>query len=145
MRGCLAAWVLVAILFAGATAPSLASTMSVKDQAHLKLVNSRENTLIEAGEVTGTIPGTVRVSFTLRGLHATSSFTIYAKGGTISGVGSGTVKSGKTGYDTFGGALRLTGGSGRYKHATGSGGLYGSLYKLNESISVQVDGTLHYS
>ncbi len=107
-------------------------------------MGSRQNTLIETGRATGTLPGSVKVSFTLHGLHATSRFTIYAHGGTISGVGEGFVKSGRTGYDTFGGSLRLTGGSGRYRGASGSGTLYGSLYKLNESIKVQVDGTLRH-
>jgi hypothetical protein len=143
-RGRLAATVALAILLASVSAPALAATLSVKDRARLKLVGSRENTLIETGKATGTLPGTVKVYFTLHGVHATSRFTIYAKGGAISGVGTGTVKSGKTGYDSFGGTLKLTGGSGRFGHAHGSGGLYGSLYKLDESINVQVDGTLHY-
>lgn len=124
--------------------PALGATMKVKDQADLKLVGSHENTLVETGRVRGTLPGRVRVQFTLHGVHATSRFTIYAKGGRITGVGEGIVKSGKAGYDSFGGKLKLTGGSGRFKGAHGSGGLYGSLYKLDESINVQVDGTLNY-
>lgn len=140
-----AAGIGAAILLAAISAPAIASlAQSVEDSAHLKLVGSHQNTLVETGRATGTLPGTVKVSFTLHGLHATSSFTIHGKGGTVSGVGEGNVKSGKTGYDTFGGSLRLTGGSGRYRGASGTGGLYGSLYKLNESLNVQVHGTLHY-
>jgi hypothetical protein len=134
-----------AILLAAPGAPAFAAhTLNVSDDAQLEFTGSHENTLLERGRASGTLPGAVRVSFTLHGLHATSRFTIYAKGGTISGVGNGRVKSGKTGYDSFGGSLRLTGGSGRYRGATGSGGLYGSLYKFNESLKVQVHGTLHY-
>lgn len=143
----IAAVLLVAavLLIVAGVVPAIASKMlSVKDSARLRLVGSHQNTLIETGTVTGTIPGTVRVSFTLHGFHAASRFTIRAKGGTLSGVGEGTVKSGKTGYDTFGGSLRLTGGTGAYRGASGSGGLYGSLYKLDESLRVQVYGTLHH-
>ncbi len=124
--------------------PALAALMRVTDRAHLRLIGSHENTLVEAGRATGTLPGGVRVQFTVHGVHARSRFTIYAKGGRIDGVATGIVKSGKAGYDSFGGRLRLTGGSGRYRGAHGRGGLYGSLYKLNQSISVKVNGTLHY-
>lgn len=136
--------VVLAVALASMSTPALASNkLNVKDNVHVKLVKTREDTLIETGTATGTLPGTVKISLTIRGFKATSTFTIYTKSGSISGGGSGSVKGGKNGYESFGGRLRVTGGTGHYHGATGTGGLYGTLYRGNESITAQVSGQLH--
>jgi hypothetical protein len=119
-------------------------TLTVTDKAHLSLVSADGNTLYEKGKASGTLPGTVEVSLTLGDRTATSSFTIHARGGTISGRGKGTLKPGKGGYDSFGGSVSVVRGSGRFRGAHGDGGLYGSIYRVTDSMSVQVTGRLHY-
>lgn len=119
-------------------------TLRVKDRAHLHLLSANGNTLVETGHATGNLPGTVKVSLTLHSHAATSSFTLEVRGGSISGHGSGTLKTGKSGWDSFGGKLFVSHGSGRFSHAHGRGGLYGAVYRVTDSMNVQVYGTLHY-
>jgi hypothetical protein len=121
-----------------------ASALSVSDSAKLRLVSADGNTLYERGKASGTLPGTVEVALTLGAHTASSSFTIRTQGGTITGRGSGKLKLGKGGYDSFGGAVSVQRGTGRFRHAAGKGGLYGSIYRVNDAMSVQVTGTLRY-
>ncbi|HWX45997.1 MAG TPA: hypothetical protein VNY52_11830 [Solirubrobacteraceae bacterium] len=122
-----------------------ARVVSVKDEGHLHSVK-RETSgsmLVEEGPVTGTIPGTVKVRFNI-GPTVTASFTIYAtRGGSINGHGSGTLHS-TSKFATFGGSLKVTSGTGRYAHAHGSGGLYGSINRNTYALTVQTLGTLYY-
>ncbi len=127
---------------AGTIAQAAADTTSVKDTAHLQLLKASNSTLIEAGKASGTLPGSVRVTLKITGRTASSSFRITADGGSIWGHGAGQLKLGKGGYESFGGSLTVDGGSGRFAHAHGSGGLYGTLNRLNDAMTVQVSGDL---
>jgi hypothetical protein len=131
-------------LLAASAAPSAAATLRVTDSARMSLVSADGNTLFERGRATGTLPGTVEVSLTLTGHAATSRFTIRTRGGTISGRGSGTLKPGKGGWDSFGGSVSVVRGTGRFRGASGRGGLYGAIYRITDAMSVQVAGTLRY-
>ena len=42
------------------------------------------------------------------------------------------------------GSLKVTGGTGRYKHAHGSGGLYGAINRKTDALTVQTTGKLSY-
>lgn len=139
------ALVLAAAITAAASA-SASKPRHVNDSARLRLIASRGgNDLTEKGKATGTLPGTVTVSLTIHTRTADSSFTIDVKGGgSISGKGAGVLKTGKGGYASFGGRITVTGGTGMYAHASGKGGLYGTIYRLNDSMTVKVTGALHY-
>ena len=120
-----------------------ARTLSVKDEGHLHLVRESGSELLEEGTVSGTLPGSVRVRFDV-GATIYAQFTIYARGGgSISGHGSGALRSTGT-YSTFGGSLSVTSGSGRYAHAHGSGGLYGAINRRTYALTVQTLGKLTF-
>jgi hypothetical protein len=76
--------------------------------------------------------------------NATSTFTIHTAGGTIGGRGSGKLHPGEGGYDSFGGTCAVTHGTGRFRGASGVCGLYGSIYRVEDSLRVQVTGKLRY-
>jgi hypothetical protein len=141
---------LVALGSAGtvdAAAPSqarAARTLSVRDEGHLHLAGKPEGSLIvEEGAVSGTLPGTVKVRFDV-GATVTAQFTIYARGGgSVSGHGSGALHSTSL-YSTFGGTLSVTSGTGRFKHAHGTGGLYGAIDRKTDALTVQTIGKLSY-
>jgi hypothetical protein len=120
-----------------------AGVLNVRDEGHLHLVRESGSLLLEEGPATGTLPGTVKVRFDV-GATITAQFTIYARGGgSISGHGSGALRS--TGaYSTFGGTLAVTSGTGRYRHARGSGGLYGAINRKTYALTVQTIGKLSY-
>lgn len=130
--------------FAAAPSAGAARTLSVKDEGHLHLAGKPEGSLIvEEGAVSGTLPGTVRVRFDV-GATVTAQFTIYARGGgSISGHGSGALHSTSL-YSTFGGTLSVTSGTGRFKHARGTGGLYGAINRKTDALTVQTVGKLSY-
>lgn len=132
------------IALADAAEARAARLLTVTDAAHLTLVSANGNTLVEKGSASGTMPGTVEVSLTLSGHTATSTFTIRTRGGTISGRGVGKLKTGVGGYDSFGGSVTVVRGSGRFRRAHGTAGLYGSIYRVTDALSVQVTGKLSY-
>jgi hypothetical protein len=125
------------------TTASAAHVLKVKEEGHLHSVGSSGAELLEEGKVSGTIPGKVKVSFNI-GATVTAKFTIYANGGgSISGSGGGALHSTSV-YSSFGGALKVTGGSGRYAHARGTGTLSGQIDRKTYALSVQADGKLDY-
>lgn len=133
------------ILGAARTSPAAnaAHVLNVKDEGHLHSVRSSGAELLEEGQVSGTIPGKVKVSFNI-GATITAKFTIYAKGGgSISGSGGGALHSTSV-YSSFGGSLKVTGGSGRYAHAHGTGNLFGAINRKTYALTVQADGRLYY-
>jgi hypothetical protein len=121
-----------------------ARVQSITDNASLHLISADGNTLFEQGRASGNLPGTVEVALTLGDHTATSTFTIHTTGGTIGGRGNGKLHPGRAGYDSFGGTCAVTHGTGRFRGASGGCGLYGSIYRVDDSLRVQVTGKLRY-
>lgn len=84
----------------------------------------------------------MRVHFEV-GATLKGTFTIYIKGGTIKGHGEAT-PHGAGVVESFAGSLIATGGSGRYAHAHGRAGLYGTFNRNSYALTVQTTGTLAY-
>jgi hypothetical protein len=125
-------------------AAEAAGSLPVNDSSHLHLVHASGPTLAEEGRVTGTLPGKLEATLTLKATTATSQFTIVVGGsGSITGHGAGDLHEGHGGYESFAGEVTLTHGSGRYAHASGSGRIYGTIDRLNDNAVVQVIGVLH--
>jgi hypothetical protein len=119
-----------------------ARTLNVTDTAHLRYVRSSGSALLEEGAATGGLPGTVKVSFDV-GATVSASFTIYARGGSLVGQGSGKLHG--TGvYASFGGSMTVDHGTGRYAHAHGRGGFYGTINRDTYAVVVQTTGALSY-
>jgi phage gpG-like protein len=122
-----------------------ARTLSVRDEGKLRFLSSSGSSLLDEGTVTGTIPGRARVSFTYDGSpNVTARFTIYGRGGSISGVAKGRLNSPNSLTPSFRGSLAITGGHGRYAHAHGNGELYGVFYRRGYALTVQALGRLRY-
>ena len=110
--------------------------------AHLHLVRANGAKLYEEGPVTGALPGSMQASFQT-GASFTGSFTIRTHGGTIDGRGH-AIPHGSGRYQSFGGTITITGGSGRYRHASGKAGLYGLFDRRYETLVVQTSGRFSY-
>ncbi|HEY2569820.1 MAG TPA: hypothetical protein VGI27_00020 [Solirubrobacteraceae bacterium] len=124
---------------------SAAYSTNVKDEAKLHFVRSSGATLSDEGQARGTIPGKVKISFTYTGSPTVSSqFTIYGSAGSIRVRASGRLSSPTSPSPSFKGTMTVSGGSGRYSHARGSGALYGVFNRRSYALVVQVQGTMYY-
>jgi hypothetical protein len=128
---------------AAAVRAHAARTLNVTDEAHLHLTGTSGELLEEEGPATGALPGKVRARFAI-GASVTGYFTFYPRGGgSISGYGSARLRS-IGAYASFGGTMSVSRGTGRYAHAHGSGGFYGSVNRHSNAVVVQTTGKLSY-
>ncbi len=120
---------------------AVASVVNVNDEARLSLTQESESEdLDEAGQAKGTLPGHVRARL-LVGADVKISFTVYPRGGSISGRGTAKIH-GKGVYISFAGALQITRCTGRFAHMHGGGNVYGTLNRETDDSTVQVIGKL---
>jgi hypothetical protein len=122
-----------------------AHSISINDKSKLHRVQVIGNTLIEEGNAGGTLTGRVRIRLNIEaeGSSATSRFTMYLPGGDLFGHASGKATPGKEGWESFGGAMWIDHGTGRYAHASGTGKMYGALNRHTDVLIVQVTGHAH--
>lgn len=126
----------------GRKAVIAARTLNATDSAHLHYVSGSGSELFEEGAASGSLPGKMQLHGEV-GPTLSASFTVFLRGGTISG--RGTAKAHGAGrYESFAGSLTVTGGTGRYAHAHGHGGLYGVFDRRSYALTVQTTGRFLY-
>ncbi|HYB24638.1 MAG TPA: autotransporter [Solirubrobacteraceae bacterium] len=119
-----------------------AHTLNGTDTAHLHLVHQYENVLYEEGPATGALAGHVRAELNV-GATFRGHVTFYTQAGSITVYGSAS-PHGTGRYASFGGSFTVTGGSGRYRHAHGRGGFYGTFDRRTYAVVVQTTGSFYY-
>jgi hypothetical protein len=119
-----------------------AATLKITDTADMHYISGSGSLLHESGSASGTLPGSMKANCSI-GATLTANFTIYTSGGTITGRGTGTPHGSGT-YESFAGTLVATGGTGRYAHAHGHAGFYGTFDRRNYDLTVQTTGKLSY-
>jgi hypothetical protein len=119
-----------------------ARTLSGADTAHLHLVHQYESIIYEEGPAKGSFPGQLHAQLNI-GPTFTGHVTFYTRAGSIIGNGSAT-PHGAGRYQSFGGSLTVTGGTGRYRHIHGHGGLYGTFDRRTFALVVQTTGNYEY-
>ena len=127
---------------AGSPSAGMARTERLAMTAHLRYVTARGSYLLEEGSAVGPLAGPVkaRVRFTA---DISGSFAFYPRGGSISGYGSAKLHESGT-YVSFGGTVTITGGTGRFAHARGSGGLYGVYDRRTLGLTIQTTGNVSF-
>jgi len=120
-----------------------ARTTNATDTAYLHYIRGSGSLLFEEGSASGTLPGSMKAHCNI-GATVSASFTIYTHGGTITGRGTATPHSSGGIYESFAGSLTVTGGTGRYTHAHGHAGLYGTFNRHTYALVVQTTGHLSY-
>lgn len=123
-------------------APAGARVLDGTDTAHLHLVQQRETVVFEEGAATGALPGHMHAQLEVGSVFA-GSCTIYTSGGTITGHGRAT-PHGSGRYQSFHGTLTIIGGTGRYAHAHGQTGLYGTFDRRTFALVIQTTGSIFY-
>jgi hypothetical protein len=110
--------------------------------AHLHLLKPEGSRLIEVGPVSGALVGSARAELSTGAIFK-GSFTIHTRVGSITGHGQAS-PHGSGRYQSFSGWFLATGGSGRYAHIKGRGGLYGVFDRRNDSVVIQTTGRFTY-
>lgn len=148
-----AMWTVAATLLCSSLAGALAvpgvaqaaRTLSVHDEGHLRFVSGAGSALLDEGAVSGTLPGRVRLHFNYSGGSTVSAqLTVSGHGWSIRGEGHVTLSNSTSPSPSFRGSLRITGGAGRFVHASGSGELFGVFYRRSYGLTVQALGKLSY-
>jgi hypothetical protein len=128
---------------ASASRGRAARILRVTDTAHMHRVRCSCSEILEEGRAKGSLPGAVRAYVTV-GAPIAFRFTITVPGvGSLSGQGSGKPK-GNPEEPSFSGTMTVTRGTGRYRHAHGTGGLYGTINRASYAAVMQTTGTLSY-
>ncbi|MHB1858842.1 MAG: hypothetical protein ACYCUM_01825 [Solirubrobacteraceae bacterium] len=144
-RSLLTSALALALLCCAAPLSALASSalrLRATDRASLRYISASGSLLYETGRANGTLPGWMRVHMRIESTF-TGSFAIHVRGGTIIGHGWAT-PHGSGVYESFAGTLLVTGGTGRYRHAHGRAGLYGTFDRNNYDLTIKTAGTLLY-
>jgi len=132
---------------AGAQAPSAHAarrTLNLSGTARLHLVRKSGNVIYERGTATGTLPGTVTARFVTGIARVTGTVTFYPRGGgslTLSAVGYPRSASVVT---SFSGSCAVRSGTGRFRHALGSGSFSGTANRRTWAVTVHARARLTY-
>ena len=117
-----------------------AGTIHIADTAHLHLVKASGASLHEVGPVSGTLSGSMQAVLNVSASFS-GEFTISTGRGTIKGHGT-AIPHGSGRYESFAGSIVVTGGSGRYTHVHGRGGLFGTFDRRTFLFVIQTTGEL---
>jgi hypothetical protein len=123
-----------------------ARTLDLKDSANLKLSNKKGFELKESGKASGSLPGTIYIQLKVASERSiTAVIQVYPSGGLLKASASGSYRVQSSSTATFTGKLNITGGSGRYSKAKGSGlSFSGTVHRPGDSVSVRVSGNMSY-
>jgi hypothetical protein len=133
---------------AGAASPhaKAARTLNLNDSASLHLQNKHGLVLKEAGTAKGTLGGPLYLQLNVTSTRSvTAQIQVYPNGGgSIKGSAS-AVYTVQGSTAAFSGSMKVTGGSGRYSKAHGSGLKFsGTIKRSNDAVTVRVSGKLSY-
>lgn len=118
-----------------------ASTVSLDVSARLHAISKHNLTLYEQGQAAGTVNGTIYVHLTVVSTsRVTAEVRMYPDGGSIVGLASADYRRGSE-TASFSGSMSISGGSGRFQRARGSGlSFSGTIQRSNDAVTVHVSG-----
>ena len=120
-------------------------TINMVEKGTLRLASAPGTTIKEKGSTSGTFNGTVFVTFTTYSVSKGAfKLTAYFPGGTLSFSGPSTDRLvGPTGYAE--GVARVTGGTGRFAHASGNALKYRAVVnRRNYYSNTELSGRLSF-
>jgi hypothetical protein len=127
----------------GALSARVARTFSLNESARLHLTSHHSFTLNEQGTASGTISGTIYIHLHVVSTNrVTAEVSIYPSGGSLTGYASASYHPAGA-VASFNGTMSIARGTGRYKHARGSGlSFTGAIQRSNDAVTVHVNGRM---
>jgi hypothetical protein len=125
------------------TRAKAARALSLHETGNLRLTSKQGFTLNEQGSATGTLSGAIHVRLTIvSSTHVRAEVSISRSGGSISGEATASYRKNATNA-SFSGSLSVSGGTGSYRHAHGSGLSFGgTIQNSNDAIAVHLSGSI---
>lgn len=127
----------------GIAAPATARTVPATENASLRLVKKNGTLFTHRGTVTGTVSGPARSTIRLKGLSLNGTVTVVSKQGELRIRINGKARSGGM-KPVFEGSATMSGGTGRYRRATGKGRFTGVVNRSNWAATIRAVGSLDY-
>jgi hypothetical protein len=127
----------------GSASPKAHATRTVKisESVNLHLVKKTGGILKEKGTATGTLSGSVSATFNTSNLaQVTGTVTFFTHGGSVTITALGYPQS----LSKFSGPISVKSGTGRFKHAHGSGSCSGTVNRKSWHVTVKAHGSLTY-
>lgn len=123
-----------------------ARTLSLKEGASLRKHDSHGFLIKEQGSFKGTLSGPIYIQLKVASKRVvTATIQMYPGGGLLRASASATYSVRTSSRASFVGTLTITGGSGRYSKAHGSGLAFsGTIARSNDAVSVSVSGRMSY-
>jgi hypothetical protein len=121
----------------------IARTLSLSETGRLRLTSHHSFTLNEKGSASGTISGTIYIHLNVVSTnHVTAEVNIYPSSGSLTGHASASYHP-AGGVASFNGTMAIVRGTGRYRHAHGSGlSFTGTIRRSDDAVTVRVNGRM---
>ncbi|MDX6610306.1 MAG: hypothetical protein QOF85_2231 [Solirubrobacterales bacterium] len=122
-----------------------AKRQTVENEAHFHRVGPGGKEIQEKGTATGTFPGPATTRVVFNGNKMTGTFSLHTTGGTVVGkTDANIVGSSARPVVRFVGTATITGGTGRFRTASGTLKLNGTMRRINNAIYEKTTGRIHF-
>jgi hypothetical protein len=112
---------------------------------HLHRVGPEGTEITEKGTATGTCPGPARTRLVFSGNEMTGNFALHTTGGTIKGrINAHAVGSTARPLVQYAGTATITGGTGRFRTATGTLEMTGTIRRINNALTTTGTGSISF-
>jgi hypothetical protein len=118
---------------------------AVAMEAHFHRVGPGGTEILEKGTVTGTYPGPATTHLVFSGSKMTGTFSLRTTGGTMYGRTNATaVGSTARPVVRYAGTVTVTGGTGRFRTASGTLRMAGTMRRINNAVYEKSTGHIDF-
>lgn len=143
-----AALLLACLLLAAlAAVPSTAAQRrgQVEIQIQFHRVGPGGTEITEKGTATGTYPGPAATRLVFSGNKMTGNFSLRTSGGTVRGrINAHVVGSAARPLVQYAGTAAITGGTGRFRTASGTLEMTGTMRRINNALTTKTTGAISF-
>lgn len=118
---------------------------AVEIEVHFHRVGPGGTEVDEKGMATGTYPGPATTRLVFVGNKMNGTFALHTTGGTVTGrTNASAVGSTARPVVRYAGTVTITGGTGRFRTASGTLKMTGTMRRINNAVYEKTTGTVHF-